>query len=77
MQASTEKQDVNKGDQPDTMLTQLGHTQAIETGQFLSKYLKEIEEREGKKFGHIIVNSSPFIRTVATGARICKKLGIE
>ena len=56
---------------PDPILTKLGHTQASETGQFLKQQLSEIEAQEGRKFDRIVVNSSPFIRTIASSARVC------
>ena len=57
---------------PDAFLTAKGHTQATETGKFLSSYLQSIAKREKRPFTKIVVKSSPFIRSMATAARICK-----
>ena len=56
----------------DPILTDLGHQQAIETGQFLRKYLQDVEAKDGKRFDKIVVHSSPFVRTMSTAARICQ-----
>jgi broad specificity phosphatase PhoE len=44
---------------------------AIETGQFIREYLKD------KDVDEIIIESSPFIRTMTTAAYIAKEIGIE
>ena len=33
--------------------------------------------REGRKFDRVVVHSSPFIRTMASTARVCKELRIK
>ena len=43
----------------------------------MKQHLQEIEVKEGKKFDKIIINSSPYIRTISTAARICKENDIE
>ena len=61
----------------DPPLTELGLEQAVETGLFLRKYLQEVEKEIGKKFDSVILESSPFIRSMATAAQIAKPLGIN
>ena len=39
--------------------------------------MKEIEIREKRKFDKVIVSSSPFIRTMTTGALICERIGVK
>ena len=43
----------------------------------MRQHLKDIEKKEGKPFDKIVVNSSPYIRTVSTASRICKENDIE
>ena len=62
---------------PDAHLTPRGHKQAVETGQFLSSELSRIEAEEGRSFDEILVKCSPFVRCMATTARICKQINIE
>ena len=62
---------------PDPILTKIGHQQAIETGDYLVQRFKQIEETEGKAIDQVIVKSSPFIRTMATCARICTQIKID
>ena len=63
-------------DHPDAYLTPRGHQQATETGQFIAGELKRIEAEEGRTFDEVLLKVSPFVRTMATGARICKELGV-
>ena len=39
--------------------------------------LARIEAEEGRTFDEIVVKASPFVRTMATCARICKQINIE
>ena len=43
-QTNTSKANLQQGENPDPSLTDLGHRQAVETGQFLKKYLEKIEK---------------------------------
>ena len=61
----------------DPILTPLGHKQCTESGKFIKSELKKIEKKEGRKFDRVIVRCSPFIRTMASAARVCKSLGIK
>ena len=62
---------------PDAYLTPRGHKQATETGEFLVSELARIEAEEGRSFDEITVKCSPFVRCMATSARICKQINIE
>ena len=62
---------------PDAFLTPLGHQQARETGVFLMNELQKIEMQEGRSFDQVLVKTSPFVRCLATCARICKEIGVE
>lgn len=62
---------------PDAYLTPRGHKQATETGQFLATELQRIAAEEGRAFDEIVVKVSPFVRTMATSARICKEIGVQ
>ena len=62
---------------PDAYLTPLGHTQATESGQFIKAEMQRIEQQEGRAFDAVYVKTSPFIRCMATCARICKQLGSQ
>jgi len=62
---------------PDPILTTIGHKQAAETGHFLKAKLEEIEKKEGKQFDKVILECSPFIRTMATAAQVGKAIGKE
>ena len=55
----------------DPILTPVGVQQAAETGKFLADYLKE------NKYDEVILESSPFIRTLMTAAQIAKALNIS
>ena len=54
----------------DCPLTTLGLSQAHVTGQYLRKYFKE------NGFDKIIIESSPFLRTLETAAAIAKELSV-
>ena len=53
----------------DPPLTPLGVQQAIETAQFMQKYLEENEYTE------VIIESSPFLRSMQTAAELANVLG--
>ena len=55
----------------DPPLTPLGVQQATETGRFFKEYLKT------HKFDDIVIECSPFIRTMMTGAAIAKEIGFS
>ena len=44
----------------DPILTQIGHQQAIETGQFIKAEITRLGELEGRAFDAIILECSPF-----------------
>ena len=54
----------------DPPLTPLGVQQASETGKFFVEYLKT------HKFDQVVIESSPFIRTMMTASAIARELGI-
>ena len=54
----------------DPPLTPTGLVQASEAGDFLKEYI------EKNKFDEVIMECSPFIRTVQTATQIAKKIGI-
>ncbi len=54
----------------DPPLTSHGILQAQETGEFLKEYIDKNE------FDEIVVESSPFIRTMQTASQIAKAIGI-
>ena len=43
----------------------------------MKKYVKELESEQGKKFDKIILQTSPFVRCMATAARIAKPLKLR
>lgn len=53
----------------DPPLTPLGVTQVEETGIYLKRYIEE------NKFDEVVIECSPFIRTVQTAAIIAKAVG--
>ena len=61
---------------PDPILTETGHKQAQETGEFMKAEISRLEQLEGRKFDQVIVHVSPFQRTVSTCAEIAKEIGI-
>jgi len=62
---------------PDAILTPLGHQQAYETGIFLKDILPAFEQKQSKYFDKLIVETSPFVRTLATTARICEAINFK
>ena len=60
----------------DPMLTPTGHAQASETGKFLRTQLEQLAVQEDRPFSSILLKTSPFIRVMATAARISKELSI-
>ena len=58
----------------DAMLTKEGHKQAAETGLFLKQTLNGIKAIHGKEWDKVILQSSPFIRTMSTASEISKEM---
>ena len=61
---------------PDPYLTQRGHQQAIETGQWLKGELAKIEQSEGRPIDKITLSTSPFERCISTCAKLGEALNI-
>ena len=59
------------------MITRAGEQMAHDYGKMLKdKYVKELEEVVGGKFDEVIVQASPYLRTMMTAANLCRGLGI-
>ena len=51
---------------------------AFDLGKLLKeKYTPELEEILGGKFDHVVVQASPYLRTMMTAANLCRGLGIS
>ena len=57
----------------DPPLTELGIKQAQGTGKYLANYLK----KNGLSFDKVMVESSPFVRTLMTAGQIAPYLGVS
>ena len=61
----------------DPIITHAGEQMAFDLGKLLKeKYTPELEEILGGKFDHVIVQASPYLRTMMTTANLCRGLGI-
>mmetsp|Transcript_33799 Transcript_33799/g.39764 ORF Transcript_33799/g.39764 Transcript_33799/m.39764 type:complete len:149 (+) Transcript_33799:36-482(+) len=62
----------------DPPLTEAGRTDAYQKGYLILAYKFQLEQRlnGGKPFDKVIVESSPFLRTMQTAAFVCKALHI-
>ena len=58
--------------QDDPSLTDFGFEQAKLTGKYLREYFNE----QGLKFDKVIIETSPFIRTMQTASQIAKELNV-
>lgn len=63
----------------DPPITTEGQNQAFATGMMIVAYKFQIEHRlnQGRPFDRIVIESSPFIRTMQTCAKVCKALHID
>ena len=66
------KVDMSKSD---PVLTALGMKQARESGKFLKTLLRQIEQKEGRKFDNVVIQCSPFMRARQTASKIGKAIG--
>ena len=64
----------NRDDPP---LTKLGQSQAKKTGEYLKYILAQFEATTGRKFDHIILESSPMLVCIETAAQIAKALDMK
>lgn len=59
----------------DACLTPIGAKQSEQTGKYLKEKIAEIENETGRAINEIVIETSPFIRTIGTAAHIAKALG--